>query len=74
MPTRLESWTKAEVAVFLRCGYKTIGWSGRCRETIADAIDHLSGVAMENIGKTRISRPHGEFLHSILSRYCSTLR
>ncbi|KAK7682101.1 hypothetical protein QCA50_014687 [Cerrena zonata] len=61
MPTRLESWTKAEVAVFLRCGYKTIGWSGRCRETIADAIDHLSGVAMENIGKTRISRPHEQF-------------
>ncbi|KAK7682097.1 hypothetical protein QCA50_014683 [Cerrena zonata] len=62
MPTRLESWTKAEVAVFLHRSYKTIGWSGRSRETIADTIDHLSGIVMDNIGSSRISGPHCECL------------
>ncbi|KAK7682098.1 hypothetical protein QCA50_014684 [Cerrena zonata] len=60
IPARLENWTTAEVAVFLHRSYKTIPCSDP--EFVADAIDHLSGVVVDNIGKTQISRPHGEFL------------
>ncbi|KAK7682085.1 hypothetical protein QCA50_014671 [Cerrena zonata] len=62
MPARLENWTMAEVAVFLHRSYKTIQWSGGDPEFVSNTIDHLSGIVIDNIGKTQISRPHCEFL------------
>lgn len=48
--------------MFLHRSYKIIQWSGRNLEFVVNAIDHLSGVVVDNIGKTKISRPHCEFL------------
>lgn len=61
MPTLSNNWTKEEVAAVIRRSY-TIGWPGCDPEAVTSAIDHLSGVAMDNIGKTRISGPHCDCL------------
>ncbi|KAK7682103.1 hypothetical protein QCA50_014689 [Cerrena zonata] len=62
MPTLPNNWTKAEAVAFIRQSYMTIDWPCADPEAVTSAIDHLSGVAMENIGKSRISGPHCECL------------
>lgn len=58
MPTQFDNWTKTEVAAFLHRSYMSI-WPYGDPE---GAIDHLSGIIMDNIGKSRISGPHCECL------------
>ncbi|KAK7689587.1 hypothetical protein QCA50_007379 [Cerrena zonata] len=62
VPTRFDTLTKAEIAAFLRSSYMTIKWPYDDPETVTDAIEHFTGIAVDNVGKSRISGAHCECL------------